>query len=389
MGLEGVSTDSIGLVLSLYFVGMFVGALYSKTLIARAGHIRMFAGCVSFSAISILICSFSSDLMLWGGMRVIFGFCNACAFTAMESWLSDGSTKQTRGKILAVYNAMIWGGLFGGQFFMNVASPTETTLFVIAGILLCAAVIPVSLSRNPGPVIAKVTPTSLLTLYKLSPLGVVSCLISGFLFAALFNLLPIFAKGQNIDGFDLSIYMGGAIVGGFILQFPVGYLSDRFDRRVILLTLLLISSVAAFIIPMLSIENSFWFALSVTSLLGGIIACTYPLSISQVFDQLEQNQMVAAMGSLILVFSLGGAIGPYSTSLVMSYFGNNALFYFLMVLQLLLAGFVFYRMSTRDALPVDEQEDFVMQATVVTPSAQLDPRTKYVDQLDRGNDNFE
>ena len=379
MGIDGVPTDSIGLVLSLYFAGMFVGAIYSKTLIARAGHIRMFAGCISLSSISILFCSFSTDLILWGCLRAVFGFCNACAFTAMESWLSDSSTKETRGKILGVYNTMIWGGLFGGQFFISLGDPADTTLFVMAGILLCAAVIPVSLSRNQGPKIIKVKPTSLFTLYRLSPLGVVSCLASGFLFAALFNLLPIFAKGQNIDGFQLSLYMGGAIVGGFILQFPIGYLSDKFDRRVVLLTLLIISSIAAFTIPLFSIQENFWITLVVTSLLGGIVACTYPLSISQVFDQLEQNQMVAAMGSLILGFSLGGAIGPYSTSLVMSMFGNDSLFYFLMVLQLCLAAFVARRMSIRDALPVEEQESFVMQATVSTPTAKLDPRILYVD----------
>ena len=389
MNLDGIPTDSIGLVLSLYFVGMFVGAIYSKALITRAGHIRMFAGCVALSAISILLCSLSPDLILWGGMRVLFGFCNACALTAMESWLSDSSTKATRGKVLGVYNAMVWGGLFGGQFFMNIASPAETTLFVIAGILLCAAVIPLSFSKNPGPIINEVEPMSFKQLFTVSPLGMVSCIIAGFLYASLFNMLPIFAQGFDISKLELSIFMGGTVVGGFILQFPVGYLSDRFDRRLVMLVLLFVSSLAALIAAQLSLLTSFWFILFFTSLTAGIIACTYPMSIAQVFDQLDQSKMVSAMGKLILVFALGGVLGPYSTSLVMSTFGNQALFYFVAIVQLLLAGFAIYRMSIREAVPLDEQESFVMQASATPLPLQLDPRVEYIEQETTDTENSE
>lgn len=226
MGLDGAGIDTIGMVLSLYFVGMLLGALLSINLIKRAGHIRVFAGCVALGAISILICSLYSDSILWGAMRVVTGFCNACAFTAMESWLSSSSSKETRGKTLAVYNAVWLGGLFGGQFFMNLASPQDTTLFVIAGILLCVAVIPLVLSRHPGPLVEEVSAMSLRALYKVSPLGVVSCLVSGMIYSASFNLLPVFASEYNIIDFELSLYVGTAIFGAFILQFPVGYLSD-------------------------------------------------------------------------------------------------------------------------------------------------------------------
>ncbi len=380
MHLDGMPTDSIGLVLSLYFVGMFIGAIYSKTLIARAGHIRMFSGCVSLSAMSILLCSLSSDLVLWGGMRILLGFCCACAFTAMESWLSASSTKDTRGKILGVYNAIVWGGLFGGQFFMNIASPETTTLFVVAGLLFCAAVIPVSLSRHQGPVITTVEPMGFSTLLRVSPLGVVVCIASGFLYASLFSMLPIFAQSFGINGFQLSVYMGGAVVGGFMLQYPVGYLSDRFGRRSVLLVLLLISIVASFIVTQLPLQENFLMVLLLTAIAGGIIACTYPMSISQVFDQLEQNEMIAAMGKLILAYSLGGALGPYSTSVVMNVFGSQSLFYFLTAVQLILVVFVAYRMMIRDPLPIDEQEDFVMQTAVITPPVQLDPRVEYVEQ---------
>ncbi|MCJ8299072.1 MAG: MFS transporter [Pseudomonadales bacterium] len=377
MEIQGLSTDTIGLVLSLYFVGMLLGAIYSKYLIIRAGHIRVFAGCVALGAISILLCSFDTDPILWGAMRIALGFCNACAYSAMESWLSDSSTKESRGKILATYNAVVLGGLFGGQFLMNFAAPGDNTLFVMGGILLCLAIIPIALSKNVGPVIEEVAAMSIVSLFKKSPLGVVCCITGGLVFAALLNMLPVFAKANSIVDFQLTLYMGAAIFGAFILQFPVGYLSDKFDRRSVLLVLLLISAtvgVMATVVAPLQIEWPLFVATSVTT---GIIACLYPLSISEAFDKLRQNEMVAAMGSMILAFSIGGIIGPYSAALVMDLFGNNSLFYYLAVIQLLLAGFVVYRMSVRDSLPIEKQENFVMQGSTIAAMVDLDPRTEY------------
>jgi len=377
MNLDGLSTEIIGIVLSLYYVGLLIGALYSTSLIKRAGHIRMFAGCVSLGAVSILICSLYSDAVLWGAMRIVMGFCIACAFTAMESWLSDSSSKETRGQILAIYNAVVLAGLFGGQFFINVASPQDNMLFVISGILMCIAVIPVVLSRHIGPMIEEFSSMPLRLLYKRSPLGVVSCFISGMLYSAVFSLLPVFAKEFDITGFQLSLYMGAAIFGAFILQFPVGFLSDRFDRRTVLFVLLLISASAGIAVTILAPLGITWAVFLATAITCGIIACTYPLSISEALDKLRQSEIVAAMSSMILAFALGGVLGPYSASLAMDKFGGGALFYFLAFIQCSLACFVVFRMTVRPGLPIEEQEDFVMQGSIISSAVELDPRTEY------------
>lgn len=379
MAFEEFSTDSIGFVLSLYFVGMLAGGIYSKNLIERAGHIRMFAGCMAIAAVSILVCSLYTGAILWGLMRVLLGFCNACAFTAIESWLSEISTKENRGKILAFYQAVVLAALFFGQFLLNISSIQGTVLFVISGILFSAAIVPVVLSRNNGPALVEVESVSLLTLLKKSPLGVVSCLTSGIIYSSAFNMLPVFAGNYGISGYNLSLFMGAAILGAFVLQFPVGYLSDRFDRRLVLLILLVVSTTSGFSLSILAGLNLFWPLSVVTGLSAGIISCTYPISISQVFDRLRQSEMVGAMGSLILIFSVGGILGPYLTSLVMNYFGDASLFWFLGAIQLLLAGFVTYRMRVSEGLPADEQDQFVMQGAGVASMVELDPRTEYVE----------
>lgn len=231
MNLSGFDTAVIGLVLSLYFLGLLLGAFYSRYLIQRAGHIRIFSAAVALAAASILISSLDNNLYLWGVMRLLIGFCNACAMTAMESWLSDSSDSRNRGKVLAIYNAVVLAGLFAGQFFLNLAPAQEPSLFILAGILLCLAVIPVLSSRQTGPKIETINHLSLVELFKVSPLGLVTCICAGAAYSALFNLLPLYAKQLGLSGVDLSWFMASAILSGFVLQFPIGYLSDNYDRR--------------------------------------------------------------------------------------------------------------------------------------------------------------
>ncbi len=379
MNLESIDTETIGFILSLYFVGMLIGGFYAKHLINRAGHIRMFAGCVALAAMSILICSLYTDALLWGAMRVIIGFCNACVFAAMESWLSGSSTEDNRGKILAIYQAVVLGAIFCGQFLINLVSPEADSLFILSGILLCMAIIPIVMSQSAGPEVTEVTPMSLLSLLRISPLGVITCFIAGITYAAVFNMLPIYADGFGITGFDLSLYMGAAVTGAFLLQFPVGYLSDRYDRRTVLLTILLLSAFAGFSINLFAAQALFLLMSIATGVSCGIIACLYPLSISESFDRLRKSELISAMGSLIIAFALGGIIGPYATSMVMSKMGSSSLFYFVGGIQLLLGLFVVYRMTIRASLPDDQQEEFVMQGGAAIAMVDLDPRTEYVE----------
>ncbi|WP_290703804.1 MFS transporter [Amphritea sp.] len=379
MGLEGMSTDTIGMVLSMFFVGLFAGAIYSKQLVKRVGHIRAFAGSVAIEAICILAFTLDTNAFLWGVLRVLLGFSHACLLTAMESWLTDSASEESRGKVLAVYNACILGGLFGGQFLMGVADPSDSTLFIIVGMLFCMAALPILFSRAQGPVIETIAPMSVISLFKISPLGVAACLISGAVYSALFNMLPVFAAEYHISGFQLSLFMGCAIIGAFVLQFPVGLLSDRFDRRSILLVLLLLSSVLGLAIIPLAERGMIVGIFILNGVAAGIVTCYYPLSVAESFDKLKKTEMVSAMGSLLLAFGIGGAIGPYAASVVMQVFGSSSLFYFLAILQILLALFTAYRMTVSKALPVSDQEDFVMQNAALSSSVGLDPRTEYVE----------
>ena len=379
MQLNGLGTDSIGLIISVYFIGMLLGAMYSKYLIKNVGHIRVFSGSVAVVAASVLICALNDDIIAWSLARTIAGFCTAGTYAAMESWLSESSTKETRGRVLAVYNATVIMGLFSGQFFIGLFEITSNDLFIIAGIVFASALIPIALSKITAPEVLDVTSMSLFKLYKLSPLGVVSCFTAGAIYFSVMSLLPIVGTHYGFENFTISLYVGIAILGGFFLQFPIGYLSDRFDRRTVLLYILIISVATNIIISFLDPENGLWPIFLATTITSGIISCIYPLSISQTFDQLKQSEMVSAMGSMIMAYAIGGIVGPYSISLLMNIFGDNVLFYCLALVQLLLSGFVIYRMSISEALPIEDQESFVMQTGAIAAPVDLDPRTEYID----------
>ncbi len=377
MGIEQMSTDTIGLVLSMYAVGMLFGGLYSKSLINRAGHIRVFAASAALAAISILACSLDTDPILWGLMRMLMGFCNACVFTAIDSWLSGQATQETRGRILASNQISIMTALFIGQFGLNIADPRSSTLFVLAGMMLSLSVIPMVMSRSAGPAIDDGGTMPFKKLFLSSPLGVITCIFGGLLYTGAFNMLPLFAAHYGIEGLRLSQFMGAAVFGALALQFPVGMLSDRMDRRTLMLGMLLLCIAGGLSVPFAAQAGSLTLMMLGVALMIGISACLYPMAISETFDKIQQKDMVSAMGGLITVYALGSIIGPYSASLVMKTFGADSLFTFLATAQLLLILLVAYRMFVREALPVEDQESYVPLVYETGNAIELDPRSEY------------
>lgn len=375
---EGVTLDNIGLVLSMLSVGFMAGAIYSRRLLQRVGHIRIFAMCGSLTSVAILVSGLYPEPLVLGAMRVLTGFCIACANATLDSWLSYSATKKNRARILSINQMVVMFALFSGQFMLSIAPATEMTLFVVSGILLSLSITPIVISKQQGPQIEESQAMSLMTILTLSPLGVVSCFYCGLIYAGLLNLLPIYASANGIEDLNLSIFMGAAISGAIILQFPVAYLADHFDRRKIMLGMVLTIILISLSIPMLINSGMFNITLLALAVLTGMAACLYPMSMSETFDNVLKEQILAAMSSLLVVYALGSILGPYTASVAMNLFGSDALFMLVAIIAGTLFIFILMRMQQRTALPHDEQENFYMQ----TPSgavSELDPRTDYVE----------
>ena len=376
MRLDGQDTDAIGLVMSLYFVGMLLGSLYGRHLISRVGHIRIFAACASVATLCALLHSIWSVPLVWGVLRVLIGFTNATFFMTMETWLSESSTSDNRATIFGSYQFVTYFGLALGQLMLNFAEPQDPILYIYVAMLFCLCMIPVLMSRSGGPRINEPESMPLKTLYRTSPLGVVGIMISGICLGAFYNMSSVYGADIGMTKSQIATFMSATMVGGFLLQFPVGKLADIFDRRTVLVMTLLVACLAAMVLPIMAAQGEMIITIACAVILSGALACVYPIALADAFDRLKPSEMVAASGKLILAYATGGAIGPYTSSLVMKQVGADALFGYLIVASLILVAFVMYRMSIRSAVPDALQESFVVQG--MTPMAtELDPRTEY------------
>tara|TARA_B110001469_G_scaffold779_1_gene917 strand:- start:3133 stop:5178 length:2046 start_codon:yes stop_codon:yes gene_type:complete len=376
MRLDGQDTDAIGLVMSLYFVGMLLGSLYGKHLISRVGHIRIFAACASVATMCALLHSIWSVPLVWGVLRVLIGFTNATFFMTMETWLSESSTSENRATVFGSYQFVTYFGLALGQLMLNFAEPQDPILYIYVAMLFCLCMIPVLMSRSGGPRINEPESMPLKTLYRTSPLGVVGIMISGICLGAFYNMSSVYGADVGMTKNQIATFMSATMVGGFLLQFPIGKLADLFDRRTVLVMTLLLACLAAMVLPIMAARGEMVITIACAIILSGALACVYPIALADAFDRLKPTEMVAASGKLILAYAAGGAIGPYTSSLVMAKMGADALFGYLIVASLILMAFVMYRMSIRSAVPDALQESFVVQG--MTPMAtELDPRTEY------------
>jgi MFS family permease len=313
---------------------------------------------------------------VWGVLRVLIGFTNATFFMTMETWLSESSTSENRATVFGSYQFVTYFGMALGQLMLNFAEPQDPILYIYVAMLFCLCMIPVLMSRSGGPRINEPESMPLKTLYRTSPLGVVGIMISGICLGAFYNMSSVYGADVGMTKNQIATFMSATMVGGFLLQFPIGKLADLFDRRTVLVMTLLLACLAAMVLPIMAVRGEMVITIACAVILSGALACVYPIALADAFDRLKPTEMVAASGKLILAYAAGGAIGPYTSSLVMNQMGAEALFGYLIVASLILMAFVMYRMSIRSAVPDALQESFVVQG--MTPMAtELDPRTEY------------
>ena len=391
MGVEHVSSELTGLVMSAFYVGFILGTLTVQRVIHRVGHIRAFAALAAMTTAVLMIHALQFDIWLWSALRIATGFCMAGLYAIIESWLNVKSSNENRGQILSMYMVTSYAATFGGQFLVNTADVKGIQLFCVAALLTSLSLVPVVLTRVAGPEISSIHSMKLTDLYRASPLGVVATCGAGLLSGAFYGLGAIYASDLGLSVFQVSLFMSVPIFGGLALQYPIGRMSDRYDRRTVLMSVMVGALTASLVLSILSLNAAPLTALLVAAVfLGGFLATIYPIAVAQAFDYIDRAQMVAASGGLLLVWAIGATIGPFGASLVMGRMGPSGLFVYLAGVAFVLAGFTRYRMARRTAKPNDQQSTFVPVQTTSAIGGALDPRTApvpefYYDDVDPGD----
>jgi len=379
---EGFPTATTGLIMSAYYVGFLAGSTLAPRIVRNVGHVRVFAALASLASTAALIHAVFIDPLAWGVMRFITGFCFAGLYVVAESWVNDRATNETRGQLLSVYMVVTLGGMALGQLLLNVADPGGFQLFVLASVLVSLALVPIALTAGSAPAFDN-TPSKvgLWQLYRISPLGVVGAMATGAAHGVLFGMGAVYAGQIGLSVAQISLFMGVAITGGMLFQWPVGRLSDRFDRRRVMIVVTLLAAIFAIAaVPIAATSQTMLLVL--TFLFGGMTLPMYSLCIAHTNDHLEPGQMVAASGTLVLVGGIGACFGPSLVAGLMSMAGPDAFFVALALVHAAIGLFGLYRMSQRAATPLDEQSPNVPFMSGALPGAAAMSARALRDQMD-------
>lgn len=369
----GVSPPMIGLVATAYFAGLTVGSLRVSPLIARVGHIRAFAAFVSIFSASTLAYAIHRDIALWAALRFIDGFAVAGVFICLESWLNERADQESRGVVLASYMIALYLGQAIGQFLLNLSDAKPSLPFMAAAILLSLALVPVALTRITQPVIEELRPLGLRGLYTISPLGVVGATATGMMLGAFYGLGAVFARRLGMDISDTANFMSLVILGGVLLQWPLGKLSDRLDRRRVIVGSF---AATALVCMFITLTDSPGLRLLIAGLFfGGLSFALYPLCVAHTNDHLTPAERIGASGGLVLAYSIGAAAGPLVAPAAMLLWGPGGLFFFIGACALTLTLFGLWRQLVGVPVPGGAQRAFQTLPRTTPMAAALDPQT--------------
>lgn len=336
-----------GIILSAYYVGYTLGAATVGNVIQRIGHIRAFAALAGLVGASIVLQAVFTDAWFWILARAMTGFGCAGLFIATESWLNVKSTPATRGSVFAFYMVATYATYGGGQFMLSVADPASFELFAVAGALFCLALVPVSTTHAPPPSLPPSPRLRLSELRRVAPVALAGCATSGLTVSVFYALVPIYAQGAGYSMNAIALLMATAILGGLVFQIPVGWLSDRMDRRMVAALIAIGLAAAALLMTAHQTDTSMLTFLN-AFVLGGFFSSIYPVCVAHANDRVPPDEAVAVSGQLILVSGIASSIGPIVGTWLMDLAGIHAVFAFMATAALLFAATAIWRVMTTD-----------------------------------------
>jgi MFS family permease len=366
----GYSEQMIGFVQSAYYAGLTLGGIGVQGFINRTGHIRCFAAFASILCISMLLMGLLHYPFIWFVLRLIAGFSIAALYVVIESWLLAYADESNRGTILSFYMIALYVCQSLSQYILKVAMQVSIDPFTIAALLTSLSIIPLALGFTSPPEFEKATTTRFSRLFKVAPFGVIGCLIGGVIQGSIGASLPSFALSY---GFSSANLMAITILGGGLLQWPIGKLSDRIDREKVLLGLGI-----AILIPCSLIyfaKSSEMFTQILCFFLGGFAFTLYSIGISHVCDHLKGNEITGASAILLFVYGMGSVLSPNIAPFFMHYAAWHLfIFYGMSALVLVLYGF--YCLKRRSD-HIDASSTFVVIQATTTALSDLDPRAPH------------
>lgn len=359
--IEGVDSTLMGYVMSAYFIGFLGGSKFAPMLLRRVGHVRVFAALGSTVSAAFILYATLVDPVAWFILRLIVGFCFSGIYVVAESWLNDSATNENRGQSLSLYLIVQMLGIVLGQLLLNVADPSGYGLFVLLSVLVSLSFAPILLSTSPAPLYSTAKPMSLKELTVTSPLACFGVFMLGGIFSGLFGMGSIYASQVGLSIAQVSYFITAIYLGGLIWQYPIGWLSDRMDRRLLIIALTGTGAVVGF--STIWLHPAFNALLIIAFIIGGVANPLYSLLIAYANDYLETDQMSAASGGMIFISGIGAMGAPILIGYAMNHYGSNAFFVFIAVWMSIICAYGIYRMTQRAVTVVGEAGPYMAMTT--------------------------
>lgn len=367
--IEGFSTLEMSVVMSAYFVGFLGGSRMTPEMIRRVGHVRVFAALASFISAVMILYPMLTHPVAWVLGRVLIGFCFSGVYVTAESWLNNAADNANRGKALSLYMIVQMIGIVSAQGLLLVGDPSGYVPFVIASVLVSISFAPILLSISPTPAFDTTKPMSLRQLFSISPLGCVGMFLMGGVFSAQFGMSAVYGAEADLTLTQIATFVATFYVGATILQYPLGWMSDRMDRRYLIM---IVSAVAGAGSVMGMLMGGQFVALLISAfIIGGLANPLYSLLIAYTNDYLEHDDMAAASGGLVFINGLGAIAGPLIMGWLMGpgVFGPPGFFLFMAALLFAMSIYAFYRSTQRRAIPVEDTGTLAPVVPTGTPIA--------------------
>jgi len=385
---EEFSLTSTGFMMSGYFIGYFIGAATIPNIISRVGHIRVFAAFASLASLIILVHSILINPFIWFLLRVLTGISMVCIYTVAESWLNDRSSNKNRGSVLSIYMVILYGSMGIGMFLLNFSAPKNFEPFILVSVITSVALIPILLTKKKPPTFKKINAMSFSELYKSSPFGMVSSFFYGTIQSALFTLLAVYATSMNFSILEISIVTFLLAISGAIAQFPVGKISDVYDRRKVIIASTFGAAIFALITIFVSGQmylpdglatSKTWFYMFFI-LFSFCSLPMFSLILAHTNDYITKDKFVAAGAGLQFTFGLGAMSGPFLCSIFMDLAGSNGFFVFLFFFHSLIGAFGIYRMRVRETVENPDSQFVAMPQTITPAGIELNPTTEPIEE---------
>jgi len=343
--LEGFSTLALSIVMSAYFVGFLFSSQVTPKLIRRVGHVRVFAALGSTISAVLIMYPILVEPWAWTLGRVIIGFCFCGVYITAESWLNDANGNETRGKALSIYLMVQMAGIVAAQYIVSQGDVGGYALFIIPSVLVSMAFAPILLSIRPTPQFAQTKPMTIRRLIQASPLGCMGMFLLGGVFSAQFGMSAVYGSQVGLTVGQISLFVSVIYIAALVAQYPIGWMSDRIDRRILILWIAVVGGAGALIA--FFIPGNFTIILVSAAILGGTSNPLYALLIAYTNDYLEREDMAAASGGLLFINGIGAIAGPLIVGYMMETLGANAFWLFSSVLMFLVGIYAAYRMTRR------------------------------------------